>query len=301
MDKDAVLTHFNSFSKKLVDAAGPYAGNTFKFLLVDSWECGYQNWTQNMMPEFEKRRGYSLMKFIPVLCGDVVGSNAKSEAFLYDFRKTIADLIEENYYKPLSTLCHQNKLEFHSEVIYGDANYPPLDVLRSNSYVDLPMFEFWAGHNQQSLPEYRPTARLEANFPVYSSPLYDKPVIGAEAYTGFAHYSESPWLLKPFGDRAFCSGINQLILHSYVHQPTDQKPGMTLGGWAAHFNRNNPWWQYASGWMDYQARVQCVLQQGETVSDILFGRPIAAIRGKSFPEGPAIRVPGQCLQCRRIA
>lgn len=270
MDKKALTHHFNSFSQKLADAAGPYLGNTFKFLLVDSWECGYQNWTQSFPEEFERRRGYKLLNYIPVLCGEVVESAGRSDAFLYDFRKTIADLIEENYYKPLSELCHKNKLEFHSEVIYGDANYPPLDVMRSNSYVDMPMYEFWAGTNQQSIPEYHPAAKLEANFPVYAAQLYNKPVVGAEAYTGFAHYSESPWNLKPFGDKAFCSGINQLILHSYVHQPSDKKPGMTLGGFAAHFNRNNPWWQYASGWMNYQARVQYVLQKGTIVSDLLY-------------------------------
>ncbi|HZH66004.1 MAG TPA: glycosyl hydrolase [Flavisolibacter sp.] len=270
MDIEALTFHFNSFSQKLVDAAGAFAGNTFKFLLVDSWECGYQNWTKNLPAEFKKRRGYNLNPFIPVLCGDPVGGAVQSDAFLYDFRKTIAELIEENYYKPLSELCHKNKLEFHSEVIYGDANYPPLDILRSNSYVDLPMFEFWAGYNRQSMPEYHPTVTPEASFPVYSAPLYNKPVVGAEAYTGYAHYSESPWDLKPYGDRAYCSGINQLILHSYVHQPTDKKPGMTLGGFAAHFNRNNPWWQFASSWIDYQSRVQYFLQKGETVSDILF-------------------------------
>jgi hypothetical protein len=112
MDKEALVLHFNSFSKKLVDAAGAFAGNTFRFLLVDSWECGYQNWTQSLPSDFKKRRGYDLTRFIPVLCGDPVGSMQQSDAFLYDFRKTIADLIEENYYKPLSELCHRTRWSF---------------------------------------------------------------------------------------------------------------------------------------------------------------------------------------------
>jgi len=270
MDPEALDFHFNSFPKKLIDAAGIYTGNTFKFLLVDSWECNYQNWTQSFPKEFEKRRGYDLIKFIPVLCGDVVSSAEQSNAFLYDFRKTIADLIEVSYYKHFNELCHQNKLEFHSEVIYGGADYPPLDILKTNSYVDLPMFEFWSHPNKQAMPEYLPTSQPEFSFPIYSSVLYNKPVIGAEAYTSLATYSESPWYLKSYGDRAFCSGINQMILHSYVHQPADKKPGLTLGPFASHFNRNNPWWQFASGWLNYQSRVQYFLQKGETVSDILF-------------------------------
>ncbi len=66
------------------------------------------------------------------------------------------------------------------------------------------------------------------------------------------------------------SGINQLILHSYVHQPEDKKPGLTLGKFAAHFNRNNPWWEYSQDWLTYQARIQYVLQKGEPVVDVIF-------------------------------
>jgi hypothetical protein len=54
MDKQALGIHFNSFSQKLVDAAGKFAGNTFKFLLVDSWECGYQNWTENLPGDLKR-------------------------------------------------------------------------------------------------------------------------------------------------------------------------------------------------------------------------------------------------------
>ena len=91
----------------------------------------------------------------------------------------------------------------------------------------------------------------------------NKDILGSESYTGMAHYSESPYELKPFGDRAFCSGINQMILHSYVHQPTDKKPGMTLGQFGSHFNRNNLYWQYISEWFNFQSRIQYVLQKRE--------------------------------------
>jgi len=270
MDTAALNFHFKNYPEKLIQTAGKYNGNTFKFFLIDSWECAYQNWTQNFPSEFEKLRNYKLINWIPVLCGETVGSAELSEGFLYDFRKTIADLIENNYYKHFSELCHQNHLELHCEVIYGDANYPPLDILKSNSYIDLPMFEFWSGHNKNSITEYTATVLPVVSFPAYSSVLYDKPVIGSEAYTAMAHYSESPSFLKPFGDRAFCSGINQLILHSSVHQPLDKQPGMTLGPFASHFNRNNPYWNLATGWITYQSRIQYVLQNTETVSDILY-------------------------------
>ena len=195
MDASAVDFHFDNFPNKLVKASGDYLGNTFKFLLIDSWECHYQNWTNKFPEEFQKRRGYDIKKWIPVLCGESVGSVAQSEAFLHDFRKTTADMIEDNYYKHYSELCHDNKLEMHAEVIYGKYQYPPLDVLSATKYVDMPMTEFWANPDENKFPFYKPTSKPLSLFPTYAAFSSDKKIIGSEAYTGFADYSETPALL----------------------------------------------------------------------------------------------------------
>jgi hypothetical protein len=100
--------------------------------------------------------------------------------------------------------------------------------------------------------------------------FYNKNILGAEAYTANVNYSALPWDLKPFGDRAFCLGINQLILHSYVHQPTNRFPGMTLGNYGPDFNRASPWFKYTTSWIDYQSRVQQMLQKGQMRADILY-------------------------------
>jgi hypothetical protein len=270
MDTTAVNLHFNSFPAKLIEKAGPLAGNTFKFMLIDSWEAGFQNWTANMLKEFEQRRGYALTSYIPVLCGESSGNMDVDEAVLFDFRKTIADLIENNYYKHFGELLHKNKLEFHAEVIYGNGNYPPLDILKTTKYVDLPMYEFWSSTDDKRNVTYYPVTGVELNMPSCAAIGYEKPVMASEAYTGMAHYSESPGRLKPFGDRAYCAGINQMILHSYVHQPNDKKPGMTLGQFASHFNRNNSYWPFISDWLTYQSRIQDVLQQGVACHDVLY-------------------------------
>lgn len=271
MDTLALNAHFAGFAEKCIATAGDMTGNIFKFLLIDSWECQYQNWTKNFPQEFVKRQGYDLKTWIPVLCGETVESTQLSEAFLYDFRKTIADLIDINYYKHFSELCHSNNLEMHAEIIYANSGmYPPIDPLQANKYADLVMTEFWATPNENQFPEYEPTTGPTPGFPVYSALANNKQIIGSEAFTGYAHYSESPADLKPFGDLAFCSGVNQIILHSYVHQPADKKPGITLFKFAAHFNRNNPWWDYSQDWMTYQSRIQNVLQKGEPVVDVIF-------------------------------
>ena len=270
MDTAALNLHFRNFPAKLIENAGSFAGNTFKFVLIDSWECGYQNWTTEMPNEFEQRRGYSLLSYIPVLCGETSGNAEIDEAVLYDLRKTGGELIENNYYRHFGELLHKNKIELHAEVIYGNTGYPSLDILKTTQYVDLPMYEFWSATDDKRNVTYFPGTGVELNMPSCAAIGYDKPVMASEAYTGFAHYSETPAGLKPFGDKAFCSGINQIILHSYVHQPNDIKPGMTLGQFGAHFNRNNSDWKYISAWFDYQSRIQDVIQQGVASHDVLY-------------------------------
>ncbi len=285
MDTAALNVHINSYAKKLIDSAGKYKGNTLKFLLMDSWEAQFQTWSKDFATEFKNRRGYSILPWIPVLCGETVGSTVLSEAFLFDFRKTIADLLDQNFYKHFAELSHRNQMEFHGEAIYGGwGAYPPMDALKANEYIDMPMTEFWAGANSNNLLEYQPANKPVTTMPTSSALAFNKQIIGSEAYTGNAHYSEAPGDLKPYGDAAFCSGVNQIILHSYIHQPFDLKPGMTLGKFGGHYNRNNPVWEFNQDWLKYQARVQYILQQGEPVVDVLFytGDELPLFYSKSF-------------------
>jgi hypothetical protein len=59
---------------------------------------------------------------------------------------------------------------------------------------------------------------------------------------------------------------------------------MTLGKFGAHFNRNNPIWEFNQDWLTYQARVQYVLQKGEPIVDVIFysGDQIPQFFSKSF-------------------
>jgi len=40
---------------------------------IDSWEMGAQNWTADFRQEFERRRGYDPLRFLPVYTGLIVG------------------------------------------------------------------------------------------------------------------------------------------------------------------------------------------------------------------------------------
>ena len=92
-------------------------------------------------------------------------------------------------------------------------------------------------------------------------------ILEAEAFTGapdHSQWSETPEMLKPVGDGAYCAGINRFILHTNPHQPWPDhvKPGMTMGQWGTHFGRTQTWWQPGKAWLAYLGRCQALLQWG---------------------------------------
>lgn len=284
MDSAALAFHFAHYPKWLIEAAGPHAGRTFKYFLVDSWECGFQTWTAKFPEEFKRLRGYDPIPWLPVLAGDVVGSEEDSRAFLHDYNLTCSDLIIENYFKPLAELCHEHGMLLYSEGIYGWDNLPAVDVLKTYKYCDVPMTEFWAKVAAHDWPFKMSYVEPLKHFsPQHAAVLYGKPVVAAEAYTGYGIYSDSPFDLKPYGDRAFAGGLNKMILHSYVHQPFgdgyERKPGggsefaygpgLTLGIYGQAFNRLNPWYNFSRSFWEYHERIQAMMQGGVFVADSL--------------------------------
>jgi len=270
MDTTALNVHFSNYPQKVLQLAKEVNPQVFRHFLVDSWEAGPQTWTQRFPGEFLRRRGYDIRPWLPALCGETLIDSLHTEAFRFDFRKTIGDLVEECYFKHMADLCHRNGVQMYSEGIYGESKNPPVDVLKTYKYCDVPMTEFWARVTANDFPfTYNPWPSKTFIYPIHSSLLYDKPVVGSEAYTGYALYSDSPIDLKTYGDVAFCEGVNSMMLHSYVHQPTEQCPGMTLGVYGQSFNRNNTWFGEAGSWFDFQSRVQYMLRQGVRRSDVL--------------------------------
>ena len=269
MDTTSVQIHFNGMLKKLINDAGPLAGNTLKFSLIDSWEVQFQTWTKHFRKEFQKRRGYDCLPYLPILAGEVIGNIETAERFLHDFRWTISDLISDYYYGRLQKLSHVNGLEFHAEAIYGGAGHPPVDVLKCNDKLDVPMSEFWVARlNGQLRRTILPSATTAQQTSALE--LFGPTVHAAEAFTSGVNYEFDFYDLKDIGDQAFCKGINRFVLHCSTHQPNDQKPGWTMGQPGMSFNRNNTWWFQASGWISYLNRCQALLQTGQLVADVCY-------------------------------
>ena len=204
----------------------------------------------------------------------------------------MADLIAANYYGRLSELSAKHGLGIHPES--GGPYYDQfINALQILGISDVPMAEYWASRgpvrddvgNPRGTPQgvasdfFRSSAQsMPGQFgasvrqAVSAAHIYGKPVIQAEAFTNFNNdWSEDPYFLKPFGDRAFCMGLTRNVLCSFVHQSTlTDMPGYEWEHVGTHFDRNVTWWPKSSAWFTYLARCQHLLRQGLFVADILY-------------------------------
>lgn len=272
----AMDAHWSGFVQNVVDDLGPLAGKgkAFNNVLIDSYEVGGQNWTPAFRAEFRRRRGYDPLPWLVAVTGRVVDSPETTERFLWDMRRTIADLFAENYFGRFKELCNQRGLTASLEPYTG-----PFESLQCGAAADIPMGEFWVGS------EGHPSLKIASTV----GHIYGQPIIGAESFTAapskdHGRWLDDPYALKALGDRVFCQGINRYIFHRYAMQPwTNRWPGMTMGQWGTHFDRTCTWWEQGRAWMQYIARSQFMLQQGSFVADA------AAFCGESAPvQMPAI-------------
>ncbi len=143
---------------------------------------------REMREEFQQRRGYDLLPFLPVMTGRVVGSLEISERFLWDLRQTVSELVIENYAGRMRELAHAHGMRFTVEAYGG-----PCDSIPYAGESDEPMGEFWT-----------PSGAIETCRGMASAGhVYGKRIIGAEAFTSGdqERWLEHPALLKAHGDR----------------------------------------------------------------------------------------------------
>lgn len=264
---EATRIHYENYFGRLIKACGTLTGKSFSFIETDSWEVGAQNWTASLPKEFQKRRGYDLTPYLPVLlAGRIVESKETSERFLEDFRHTLQELLLQNYFKTFTDLAHKDGLKFWAES-YHSMFAETLDIA---SEIDVAMAEFW-GNYVGDLTALSWIARHAQS----GAQTYGINHVPAEAFTSdFDRWTLCPKEMKNLGDLMYTSGINQFVFHRYAHQPwLDKEPGMTMGRNGTHFERTNTWWNQGKAWLDYLSRCQGILQQGKGAGDVIFLQP----------------------------
>jgi hypothetical protein len=269
LSKSGANAHFAGYIGRLSGSKGPLAEGLLDGMLIDSWECHTQSWTPEMEVEFKRVSSYSLRKWLPALFGYVIKDHETTSKFLTDWRKTLSDLVSNNYYGQMTTLAKKNGLSVAYETAAGDV--VPGDILEYFKHADVPMCEFWQPLSSGlvgslNFKPIKPTAS--------AARMYGKPRVAAEAFTSFAlTWDEHLEMLKEVANINSVQGVSHYVFHTYTHNPQTPflAPGTSFGaGIGTPFLRGQTWWQYMPDFTTYLARCTYLLERGRPVSDVLW-------------------------------
>ena len=289
LDRGHVKAYFDDYLDQYKSASGGLMGRRgLQYVITDSWEAGAANWTDRMFDEFARRRGYDMRPWLPVLAGRIVESAASSDRFLWDFRKTLSQLVAENHYDQLTDILRARGLGRYTEshesgrAFIGDG----MDVKRR---ADIPMSATWL--ERPGKASFRYDADVQESASV--AHIYGQNLVAAESLTVYRNaWAYSPETLKSTADRLMTNGLNRFIIHTSVHQPVDDKiPGLGLGPFGQWFTRHETWAEMALPWTTYLARSSFMLQQGRFAADVLYyygdDSNVTALFGDRMPDIPA--------------
>jgi len=270
-DGQAVRRYLNTYLANYRQAVGAelMGARGLRAMVTDSIEVGPSNWTPRMFEQFQRLRGYDARPWLPALTGVIIGTRARSDAFLYDYRRTLAELMASEHYGTVATVAREHGLTLYGEALES-ARVTLGDDMAMRRHADVPMAAMWTYR-----PEFGPNATAIADMRGAASVahLYGRQLVAAESLTS----AMSPWAfapadLRPMIDTEFVNGINLPVIHTSVHQPLgdDRKPGLSLAVFGQYFNRNDTWADMARPWVDYMARSAYLLQQGRFYADVAY-------------------------------
>jgi hypothetical protein len=229
-----------------------------KIMSHDSYEVDAANdWTEDFIDEFKKRRKYDSGKYLLLLEGWTLDDGDIQTRFVADYRKTVGELLVERHFRLSREILNRHGMKLCAEAGHGGS--PRVDPVWALGESDIPRGEFWNGTRFWVTKE----AACAAN-------LYGRRYVDSESFTGWRHWLDGPAHYKQLFDVAICAGLNRLTFHTFAHNP----PQAGLPGYAyhagEHFNANNTWWKQSGPMLKYMARCSYLMQQGDYVADVCF-------------------------------
>jgi hypothetical protein len=269
LNRDHVRAYMQKYLDMYEHVTGPelFGQRGVNALTVDSTEIGAQNWTESILSDFRQLRGYDPAPWLPTLTGVVVGTPDDSDKFLWDFRRTIAELLARNHYGVIADMARERGLTHYAEAL-EDHRASFGDDMEMRRYAAIPMAAMWTyGTRRESFPTYVADIRGAASV----AHIYGQNLVAAESLTSAVQpWAYAPRQLKPIVDLEFALGVNRIVVHTSVHQPVEKPPGLSLFIFGQFFNRLENWADYAGSWVTYIARSSYLLQQGRYFGDVAY-------------------------------
>lgn len=243
----------------------------------DSYELFGATWAENLLEEFENRRGYSLVEYMKEFSGDTEDIEMLAR-IKSDYRETMSEMLIENFSTNWTKWANDKGAKTRNQSHGSPANL--LDVYAS---VDIPEIEtfgaeyfpikgfFWdslhikeADHN----PLFLKFASSAAN-------ITGKKLVSCETFTWLGEHFRVPLSqAKPEAEQLFLSGINHIFYHGTTYSPREAEwPGWLFYA-SVNFAPSNSFWPHVSGLNNYLARSQSILQNSNADNDFLVYWPV---------------------------
>ncbi|MEV5751541.1 glycosyl hydrolase [Actinoallomurus sp. NPDC052308] len=224
-------------------------------------------WTPDLPREFERRKGYSVLPYLPAITQDngnqlYAYEAAATRRIRYDYWDVVSQLFNENHITALQDWAHSVGLEFRCQP-YGAQT----DAIASAAILDVPEGESIGFHN---LDDWRSLAG--------GRDMAGRKVLSGEmgAYTGGAYNTTWKKFLLTAGG-AYAAGLNRSVIHgfSYATAPGVKWPGYAAFtpysgsiGYAESWGPRQPTWRHIKDISGYLSRVHQVLQTGTPRVDV---------------------------------
>ncbi len=300
-----VLDHLNAaafaaHAKRVGDNALPYLGQFFgdgmRAIFCDSLEVGaYLFWSDDFLAEFERRRGYNLLPYLPILklqtdaepFGKFVDLPICEMAEIgdqvrHDYHQTVSDLITERFYSQFNQWAHDHKLLSRTQ-----AHGAPAEVLRIYGEADIPETEdLYARGGYDFLKMAGSSAHI-----------YGRAIVGSESFVWpNSAYQTTPEKVKLAADELFTAGVNAIVYHGFPYiVPEVPAPGWHPfigmygdGNYSSQFNELNPLWPFFAQLNSYITRLQYLSQIGTNIAAVALYRNDLAHSAEDNPPTPKL-------------
>lgn len=255
----------------------------------DSFEVYGADWTDDMLAEFEARRGYDLADHLDALAGK--GDSEQVARVMYDYRETVSDLLLEEFTMPWAEWSQGmgaiTRDQAHGSPgnlldLYAAADIPETEAF-GPSHFDIPGLTYY-----RTLPEHRGGPDiLVMKFASSAAHLGGKRLVSSESCTWLGeHFTVSLAQVKPEIDKLWLGGINHVFFHGTAYSPvSEQWPGWLFYA-STNFGPSNTLFRDLPALNSYIARTQAFLQSGKPENDVLLYWPVHDLWSNVYDPDP---------------
>jgi hypothetical protein len=276
-----------------------FYGKPFRAVFNDSYEFrSDRHYSDNFLSFFNQRRGYDLT---PWLGANVErGYNNNAAAFIfpgakppfifsdedwrlrYDYDLTVGELLQEEFINA-SDKWMRNRSLMHRTQAYG----VKMDVIAASGSADIPEAEQLFAKGSEGF------IKLVTS----GAHLHNRPVTTQESFVFFGRSEmTTPQKIKALSDKAFTSGINEIIYSGSPYKYQTEDYGTE--GWntwstpysgfdfSSSINEAWPYWKDIKDINLYIARSQYALRSGKPHHDVLIYFPFTDFTQEDVVENP---------------